>query len=326
MRFRAERDARVSIRGIESQAQDDPKDWVQRLDAHGQGWYRIRVHATGRDLATGEWVECPVEKYLVMAWPAPRADPVVYRAASEISRYLGKRSGHAGRRHRQRLGRCRAEGYADLNQWSGGPRSRRHLKGDADMQESKPKAAASRARRKWPLAMAIGALVAVLGTAGWAGYRMVDPVEAYGRGDAICHSTGLPDVTPGFTATPVIKVKPGRWLDVRSIGLVDGENYRLAGTGVQNQGAAVGAMSYPVVDDGTPETAAWLTRLELPATLGDGSNESVVMALEPVDASRESSLRAVHVEYRNEWGIPYSIDVGPRFTARPDCSVDPEVN
>ncbi|MBP2385660.1 hypothetical protein JOF47_001171 [Paeniglutamicibacter kerguelensis] len=50
-----------------------------------------------------------------------------------------------------------------------GQRSRRHLEGDADMQEPKPKAAAG--RRCWPLAVAIGALLAVLVTGAWAGYR-----------------------------------------------------------------------------------------------------------------------------------------------------------
>ena len=103
------------------------------------------------------------------------------------------------------------------------------------MQEPKPKTAA--ARRRWPLAVAIAALAAVLGTAGWAAYRMLDPVEDYSRGDAICHSTGFPDVPPGIITTPFVKVKPGRWLDVRSIGLVDGVNYRLAGTGCPGQGS-----------------------------------------------------------------------------------------
>ena len=90
MSFRAGADARVSIRGIEPYAENDRTDWVQRLDAHGQGWYRIRVHAKDRDLATGEWVDRPLEKYLVMAWPAPRADPIVHRAESELSRFLGE--------------------------------------------------------------------------------------------------------------------------------------------------------------------------------------------------------------------------------------------
>ena len=191
------------------------------------------------------------------------------------------------------------------------------------MRESKPRTA-GRPRRRWPLAVAIGALAAVLGTAGWAAYRMLDPVEDYARGNATCHSTGFPDIPPGNVSTPYIEVKPGRWLDVRSIDPVDGVNYRLAGTGVQNQGAAIGTLPYPVVDDGSPEAAAWLTRVELPARLGDAPSESLIMALEPVDVSQVSSLRAVRVEYRNEWGISYGIEVGPRFTAKPDCSADPD--
>ncbi|MFJ6416555.1 hypothetical protein [Paeniglutamicibacter sp. NPDC091659] len=190
------------------------------------------------------------------------------------------------------------------------------------MRESKPRTA-GRPRRRWPLVVAIGALVAVLGTACWGAYRMLDPVEDYVLGNAICHSTGFPDTPPGIVTAPYIGVKPGRWLDVRSVDLVDGVNYRLAGVGVQNKVPASGAISYPVVEDGSPEVEAWLTRVELPARLGDSPNESIFTALEPVDPSQESLLRAVHVEYRNEWGIPYGIDVGPRFTAKPDCSADP---
>ncbi|MFF5790513.1 hypothetical protein ACFY5D_00525 [Paeniglutamicibacter sp. NPDC012692] len=192
------------------------------------------------------------------------------------------------------------------------------------MKEPKPDAATERPRRRWPLAVAIGALVAVLGTAGWAAYRMVDPVEDYARGDAMCHSTGSPDAPPGIVTAPHIKVKPGRWLDVRSMNLVDGENYRLAGAGVQNLVPTIGAISYPVVDDGSPEVEAWRKRVELPTRLGDGPNESLIMALEPVDPGQESSVRTVHVEYRNEWGLPYGLDIGPTFAARPDCSIDSE--
>ena len=90
MRFRAGPDARVSIRGIEPYSEKDRTDWVQRLDAHGAGLVPDPGACPGRDAATGEWVDRPTEKYLVEAWPAPRADPVVLRAESGFSRYLDK--------------------------------------------------------------------------------------------------------------------------------------------------------------------------------------------------------------------------------------------
>lgn len=94
---RAGVDARVAVMGEESYPEKDPGAWVQRLDAHGEGWYRIRVHANGRDRSTGEWVERPVEKYLVVAWPSGRAEPVVHRVGSEWARDLVKHDGTAGR-------------------------------------------------------------------------------------------------------------------------------------------------------------------------------------------------------------------------------------
>ena len=183
---------------------------------------------------------------------------------------------------------------------------------------------ASPPRRRWPLAVALCALAAVLGTAGWAGYRMLDPVQESVLGNAMCLEAGNPEDPPGLMTTPSIGVKPGRWLEVRSLDMLDPVNLRLAGTGVQNQGAGIGIDRYPLADDGTLEARAWSTRAELPARLGDGENESLIMAVEPMDTHQDSSLRALRVGYRNEWGIPYSLDFGPRIAVRTDCSVDPD--
>lgn len=173
-------------------------------------------------------------------------------------------------------------------------------------------------------AVSIGVLVAVVATAGWAGYRMLDPVSGHSQGNLTCHSTAAPGVAPGVLTTPWIEVKPGSSLRVRALTLVAPVNYALAGTGIQHDGAQLGAWEYPV-GDGDPELqATWLSRTKLPAILDDRPDHSIIMALEPVDASQESSLRAVRVSYDNQWGIPYSIDVGPRFEAKPNCLLDDE--
>lgn len=86
--FGAGKDARTSIRGDEAYSNTDQTDWVQRLDAHGEGWYRMRVHAKGRDTETGDWVKEPVESYLFISWPAEKADPIVHQAKSEFAKYL----------------------------------------------------------------------------------------------------------------------------------------------------------------------------------------------------------------------------------------------
>lgn len=56
-----------------------------RLDAHGPGTYRLRVHARGRDLYwDGSTLE-PVEDYLILSWLAPYAPPATLRATSLMS-------------------------------------------------------------------------------------------------------------------------------------------------------------------------------------------------------------------------------------------------
>lgn len=190
------------------------------------------------------------------------------------------------------------------------------------MLETAPNQPATRApagTRRW---VAVGAVVAVAATAGWAGYRMLDPVAGHGQGNLTCHSTAAPGVAPGVLATPWIEVKPGRSLRVRALTLVAPVNYALAGTGIQHDGVQLGAWEYPVGDDSQEMQATWLSRTELPATLGDRPDHSIIMALEPVDVSQGSSLHAVRVRYDNQWGIPYSIDVGPRFEAKPNCLLD----
>lgn len=93
----------------------------------------------------------------------------------------------------------------------------------------------------------------------------------------------------------------------------------LAGSGIQHGGARIGSWEFPVGENDPDLRTAWLFLTELPATLGDGPGDSILMALEPVDLNHESSLRAVRLRYSNAWGLPYSVDVGPRFEAKPNC-------
>ena len=93
----------------------------------------------------------------------------------------------------------------------------------------------------------------------------------------------------------------------------------LAGSGILHDGAWLGSWEYPVGENDPDLRTAWLSLTELPATLGDGPGASILMALEPVELNHESSLCAVRLRYSNAWGLPYSIDVGPRFEAKPNC-------
>jgi len=62
------------------------EELVDRIDVHGPGTYRLRVHARGRDINYDGAVEEPVEDYLVLGWPAPAAPTRVLKATSKVGR------------------------------------------------------------------------------------------------------------------------------------------------------------------------------------------------------------------------------------------------
>ncbi|WP_448060438.1 hypothetical protein [Cellulomonas hominis] len=64
---------------------DSPSPSSARLDLHGPGDYRIRIHARGRDTSYDLAVEAPCEDYLVEVWPEPRSDTTPLRATSTTS-------------------------------------------------------------------------------------------------------------------------------------------------------------------------------------------------------------------------------------------------
>ncbi|MDR2256254.1 MAG: hypothetical protein LBE25_09690 [Arthrobacter sp.] len=58
----------------------------RRIDGHGPGWYRVRVHAVNRDLEDGCEATAPWEQYLVQAWPEDACrDALVFRETSAAS-------------------------------------------------------------------------------------------------------------------------------------------------------------------------------------------------------------------------------------------------
>ncbi len=58
------------------------------LSTAGPGWYRLRVHACGRDTAPDRVQLDPVEDYLLAIWPAPPQPTSILRTSSRISRSL----------------------------------------------------------------------------------------------------------------------------------------------------------------------------------------------------------------------------------------------
>jgi hypothetical protein len=56
-----------------------------RLDAHGPGCYRIRIHARGRDADYDGSPEESVEEFVLLAWPEEHSRPAVLRKTSSAA-------------------------------------------------------------------------------------------------------------------------------------------------------------------------------------------------------------------------------------------------
>ena len=63
----------------------NPRRPGDRLDGHGPGNCRVRVHARGRDTAYDDVATTPTEEYLVQAWPQEPSPPARLRATSALA-------------------------------------------------------------------------------------------------------------------------------------------------------------------------------------------------------------------------------------------------
>jgi hypothetical protein len=76
---------------------DDAPDPRLVIDPPGAGWFRLRVHARGRDLECDLVATEPREEYLLVSWPASSVPPAVLSAASGLARQLEAAQGRSGR-------------------------------------------------------------------------------------------------------------------------------------------------------------------------------------------------------------------------------------
>ncbi|MEU0206614.1 hypothetical protein [Streptomyces canus] len=74
---------------VESHEQG-PVDGLASLSPAGPGWYRLRVHARGRNVLPDKTSSEPVEDYLLVAWPAPQADADIVRASERLEQDLAQ--------------------------------------------------------------------------------------------------------------------------------------------------------------------------------------------------------------------------------------------
>ncbi|MFD4880251.1 hypothetical protein ACFWOB_43775 [Streptomyces sp. NPDC058420] len=58
------------------------------LAPSGAAWYRLRVHAEGRETLRDKTSMEPVERYLLITWPGAREDTAVLRASENLERSL----------------------------------------------------------------------------------------------------------------------------------------------------------------------------------------------------------------------------------------------
>ncbi|MDQ0904034.1 hypothetical protein QFZ22_000019 [Streptomyces canus] len=67
-----------------------PVNGLASLSPAGPGWYRLRVHARGRNILPDKTSSEPVEDYLLVAWPAPQADADIVRASERLEQDLAQ--------------------------------------------------------------------------------------------------------------------------------------------------------------------------------------------------------------------------------------------
>lgn len=65
-------------------------DLTSPLNTAGDGWYRLRISARGRDLALDPQPDpaAPTEHFLFQSWPAERTPPQTLRLSSGLGRYV----------------------------------------------------------------------------------------------------------------------------------------------------------------------------------------------------------------------------------------------
>ncbi|WP_329392655.1 hypothetical protein OHA45_37015 [Streptomyces lydicus] len=63
-------------------------DDLPLLNPQGPGWYRMRVHASGRSINPDGVSDEPVEDYLIAVWPQEPAESVVIRSSKMIDEAL----------------------------------------------------------------------------------------------------------------------------------------------------------------------------------------------------------------------------------------------
>jgi hypothetical protein len=60
----------------------DERERLPVLSAHGPGYYRLRMHASGRDRHYDQVVDQSGERFHFLAWPAPLQPPLIIKAGS----------------------------------------------------------------------------------------------------------------------------------------------------------------------------------------------------------------------------------------------------
>ncbi len=82
-----------SVRSVEGDLRihsgyDITPDDLPALNPQGPGWYRMRVHASGRSINRDGVSDEPVENYLIAVWPQEPAESVVIRSSKMIDEAL----------------------------------------------------------------------------------------------------------------------------------------------------------------------------------------------------------------------------------------------
>ncbi|WP_051947370.1 hypothetical protein [Streptomyces scabiei] len=73
-----------------------PAEDLPDLASAGSGWYRIRVHAHGRNTNPDGTDSDPIEHYLLTAWPSTSAETAILKSSQRIAAELARHAGQPG--------------------------------------------------------------------------------------------------------------------------------------------------------------------------------------------------------------------------------------
>jgi hypothetical protein len=78
----------LKVSSLYSFPNQEASERLPKLSLAGPGWYRLRAHACGRDIAHDDVSRDPVEQYFLTIWPSPQRPTTILRATDKCGQSL----------------------------------------------------------------------------------------------------------------------------------------------------------------------------------------------------------------------------------------------